>query len=67
MDVGRDPREDIFPSLGLIVSSLLAVTNSITFCVFISTASMKFVVVRSSTIVHIPLVHPVIFGVSDPS
>ena len=31
MDTGWDPREGILPSLGFIVSWLLAVTNSITF------------------------------------
>ena len=31
MDAGQDPKKGIFPSLGLIVSWLLVVTNSITF------------------------------------
>ena len=53
MDVGRNPREGIFPSLGLIVSWLLAVTNIITFHVFISTASREFIVIRGYTITHI--------------
>ena len=53
MDTGQDPREGTFPSLGLIVDSwLLAVTNSITFHVFLSTASREFVVVRGGTIMH---------------
>ena len=54
MYTGQDPREGTFPSLGLIVVSwLLAVTNSITFHVFLSTASREFVVVRGCTIMHI--------------
>ena len=44
----------IFWSLGLIVSwLLLAVTNSITFHVFISTASGEFVAIRGCTIMHL--------------
>ena len=53
VDSRQDPREGIFPSLRLIVNWLLAVTNSITFHVFISTASKEFVVVRGYTIMRI--------------
>ena len=35
MDAGRDPRGGTCPSLGLIVSWLLAVTNSMTFHVHV--------------------------------
>ena len=51
MDTGRDPREGIFPSSELIVSWLLAVTNSTTIHVFISTASRDFIVVSSCSTV----------------
>ena len=51
MDAHRDLQEGIFSSLGLIVSWLLAVTNSITFHVFISTGR-EFVLVRGCNIMH---------------
>ena len=49
MDLGRDPGKGTSPSLELIVSWLLAVNNSITFDVTISTARREFVVARGCT------------------
>ena len=56
MDSDRDPREGSFPSLGLIVSWLLAVTDSITFHVYYIPASREFVVVMSCAIMRLPRV-----------
>ena len=60
MDTGRDPREGILPSSELIVSWLLAVTNSITIHVFISTASRDFIVVSSCSTVIMRTMEPII-------
>ena len=49
MDLGRGPGKGTSPSLELIVSWLVAVTNSITINVIISTARREFVVVRGCT------------------
>ena len=51
-DAHRDPKESIFPLVWLIVSWLLAVTNSVTFHVFISTDSREFVLVRGYNSMH---------------
>ena len=60
MDTGRDPKEGILTSSELIVSWLLAVTNSITIHVFISTASRDFVVVSSCSTIIMRKTEPVI-------
>ena len=50
MDAGWDPCEGIFPSIGLIVSWLLAVAYKHYISCILSIASREFVAVRGCTI-----------------
>ena len=60
IDTGRDPREGIVPTSELIVSWLLAVTNSTTSHVFISTVSRDFIVVSGCSTVIMCTMEPII-------